>query len=748
MACHNHQMKIPYNTDDDDDDDADDQMFPFSVLNNTSSAQLHQTLATATLQIGREVNGSSSSTKIPALAMSMISHQTTTTMEEEEEEEEEEKRHGTVSPLSNSRSLCHRISHSSSSISNNSSSCGSGSGSGSGSSSCCSNKESGGRTNRSIPSVPQQLVPTPPTILEQKQAQHPERYHESQQSCLPHSNNTMMMSSSTAMMESQYLDTAASMMMGSTLSLFPPPEEPVALVVPFPQLHRHHPSTTSEPHTPPTTVSTAVSSLSSTNYDTTTSSSRSSGLHDFSVLLQQADDCHVQRLVAAPSSHPPMTTRNLPIVPEDEEGSDPETIPVTRTSDQCDARSMSSSSSIVILESSMEHEHHATNDAECRYHPLRHPMSTSNLSNMSRRYRDATNSRELLSENSRTNERRLAELVGASVLMTGTNTFTVAIDLHVGYSNDNSPNGSTTGVDLSRSNQPNSGSTGGTGATSNLAEQQQIMKDSILDVIGNPDLLRLWCDAIPSSTCLITVRSSEGARNAIDRTRPVDATREYEGEWIEAICRPGFVIPRKSSSPSRSPNCSSIGRFFMDWTTSLTTILGCPRASGTVTMFVERGTGQVSITLSPFPGHVQICHRVKVTALPNGKIRIEDTVRVRPDEEHMPSSIFSCCGSLFDVMQQCFLPTVDDYMDQVLSSMARLRFLIENGEDAATATTVRDTLGDRSSNMTMSSDDPYYGYRKNNVKDTLLMTAWMGTAATNSGGSSELQNPLLVRLIS
>ena len=461
------------------------------------------------------------------------------------------------------------------------------------------------------------------------------------------------------LLESHYLDEAASMMIGSTATLFP------------------------QHHTPSSEVAIRAES----------SSQDGSGWKDFSILLQQADDTV---RVVTPSR--PVPAAALPMVIEEGmEHSD-----MARTPDPGED---SVSSSVVIVESLDPPSNVGMNGLRIGNHRL------SPTSSQSQQLFHANNS----------NERRLAELVGASVAVVGGNTFVVSIDLSV--------NPSMEGMISFHGNSESRH-----GVNQHLVEQQSSMKEAILDVLGNPDLLRLWCDAIPSSTSLIIVRSSEGARNAIDRSRPADTNREYEGEWIEAICRPGFVVPAKSSS-SRIRNCSALGRYLMDWTSSLSSLMGCPRASGTVTMFVERRAGQVSLTFNPFPGNLQVIHRIKVTPLPNGKIRVEDTVRLlQEDDGHIPLSIFSCCCNLWDGIQQCFLPTMDDYMDQTLSSMARLRFLIENGEDAARGiecSTVNDPLwSDR--------------FGMENANETLLMSARMEGSNMNT---NDLRNPLLVRLI-
>lgn len=241
-------------------------------------------------------------------------------------------------------------------------------------------------------------------------------------------------------------------------------------------------------------------------------------------------------------------------------------------------------------------------------------------------------------------ERRLASLAGATAVTTGDNAFTVAVELQCG---------STTITD-------------------------------VLDVLGNPDFLRLWCDPIRS---LVIVSSSEGARNAAERRQqpsafafaahdrhdhndyPSNNRREYEGEWIEATS-PGLVSPGSSNGN---------GGDWMLWQ-QLPTLLGFP-TYGKVTMFVERVAGRVGLTLGPFPGDIHVSHKLRVTQLEgSGKIRIEDSVRLRKsDNDDEDGNCIAFCG-IFSVLQRCFLPTTEDYIDQVLSSMARLRFLVENGE--------------------------------------------------------------------
>jgi hypothetical protein len=196
---------------------------------------------------------------------------------------------------------------------------------------------------------------------------------------------------------------------------------------------------------------------------------------------------------------------------------------------------------------------------------------------------------------------------------------------------------------------------------------------SVLDVLGNPELLPLWCGALDEFQHLVIVRRSED--------RDANPNRAYEGEWVEATAP--LVVP---------PNTG----FVVRWTTALKSALGATNY-GQISLFVERLVGRVSLTLGPFPGNVHVYHRLKVSVGENAsdRILIEDAVRIgRGDDDGAGDSDY--CG----LLDHCFLPTVQDYMDQVMVSLAQLRFLLEQGEQSLYASAAM-TLGPVAS---MSSD--------------------------------------------
>jgi hypothetical protein len=229
----------------------------------------------------------------------------------------------------------------------------------------------------------------------------------------------------------------------------------------------------------------------------------------------------------------------------------------------------------------------------------------------------------------------MASLAGATSTTTGANSFTVAVDI------------AATGTNAAR---------------------------DVMDILGNPDLLKLWCDPIHA---LVITKSSEGAQNAANRGNLQQqqqqnqyerqtSDREYEGEWIEATT-PALEAPKAGYMQRASD--------------TLAFYLGFP-TYGKVTMFVERQRGRVGLTVGPFTGGIEVSHNLKILSEEDGsgKIRIVDDVKLRrlgssdDDEPHF-------CGVL-NILEKCYLSSLDDFMDQVLSSMARLRFLVERGENS------------------------------------------------------------------
>lgn len=216
-------------------------------------------------------------------------------------------------------------------------------------------------------------------------------------------------------------------------------------------------------------------------------------------------------------------------------------------------------------------------------------------------------------------ERRLASLAGASASLTGPESFQVSVDLVL----------------------------------------SKICLKNVMDIVGSPRLLHLWLDSLAEP--VVITSTSDGATNtATTRSgAPAEANREYEGEWIEGTTA-HLVSPRNASC-------------FYDVRRAAVTALGFP-FYGKVSMFVERPKGHVSLTIGQFDGGIEVHHKLKVCPIVSDqqpKIRIVDDVRLQREGLRVLAPF-----------ERCLLPSVNDYMDQVLSSLARLRFLVENnGEE-------------------------------------------------------------------
>jgi hypothetical protein len=106
--------------------------------------------------------------------------------------------------------------------------------------------------------------------------------------------------------------------------------------------------------------------------------------------------------------------------------------------------------------------------------------------------------------------------------------------------------------------------------------------------------------------------------------------------------------------------------------------LGFP-SYGKITMFVERRRGKLSLTIGPFCGDLTAFHSLTVNQL-DGCVEIKDRVRVAKIDEPGKSSVQCCCG-LWDAVHRCLLYSkLKCHMNQAISSLTRLRVMIEHGE--------------------------------------------------------------------
>merc|ERR1711976_341089 len=174
--------------------------------------------------------------------------------------------------------------------------------------------------------------------------------------------------------------------------------------------------------------------------------------------------------------------------------------------------------------------------------------------------------------------------------------------------------------------------------------------DDVMDILANPDKLKVWC--APIQSMIIT--------NGGDSDSNVENGREYEGEWIEG-----------TTTALESPH-DGIGWLY-EVGQSILHSMGLA-SYGKITLFVERRRGQVGLTVGPFMGGIFAAHTIRVVE-ENGHVQVSDRVCLRQEEDSLFTSLFFC-GALDSCLRSCLLPSLRSYMDQVTNSMAHLHILV------------------------------------------------------------------------
>ena len=72
-------------------------------------------------------------------------------------------------------------------------------------------------------------------------------------------------------------------------------------------------------------------------------------------------------------------------------------------------------------------------------------------------------------------------------------------------------------------------------------------------------------------------------------------------------------------------------------------------------------------------------HTITVAEV-EGRVKIVDRVRLNKEEEGLSIASMFLCGMFDSCLSSCLLPSLGGYLDQVTTSMARLRILVESGE--------------------------------------------------------------------
>ncbi|KAL7470694.1 hypothetical protein ACHAXS_010945 [Conticribra weissflogii] len=221
-----------------------------------------------------------------------------------------------------------------------------------------------------------------------------------------------------------------------------------------------------------------------------------------------------------------------------------------------------------------------------------------------------------------------------------------------------------------------------------------------IDIIANIDLLHLWFDPIQEvldatvkdgSSSVISPQSSPASSHSsgVDIENSSN-DRQYDGEWIE-VSTPLLVLP-KDAHISGCLRSIRVG---------FRTLVGFPARIRSI-IFVERRCGRIGMTLGPFPDRwmkgTLAYHTFNVRAVEdeNGqRIVITDEVRLQRDGDGNFNGDSFVCGyciifRLLFVLIEWFLfrwyqPDLASFMSQTMSSLMKLRDLIERGETMAYA---------------------------------------------------------------
>jgi len=187
--------------------------------------------------------------------------------------------------------------------------------------------------------------------------------------------------------------------------------------------------------------------------------------------------------------------------------------------------------------------------------------------------------------------------------------------------------------------------------------------DDVLRIVGNPSLLMIWCDPIQG---LVVTRKSDSLQDSSASSLGGPAPqRQYDAEWVEATTT-ALESPRSGVG-----YIYSAGQYILQ-------ALGFA-SYGRITMFVERSIGQVGLTIGPFRNGVFATHSIRIFE-ENGRVRVVDRVRLNQEQDAESFASLFLCNVLDSCLNSCLMPALHGYMDQVTTSLARLRLLIESND--------------------------------------------------------------------
>ena len=229
-----------------------------------------------------------------------------------------------------------------------------------------------------------------------------------------------------------------------------------------------------------------------------------------------------------------------------------------------------------------------------------------------------------------------------------------------------------------------------------------------MDVVCNPDLLRLWLESIDA----LVVTDHKGGTGSKTEYSMSSADLESEVLYHETSLDDfgdSMIVP--PAIAVRKPHKSSIERsrtrevYDGEWIVASTSeiipplkhtnmVEGCVRKTrelfgfnqyGSVSMFIERNLDQVSFTVGPYKGGISLSHKIMVRGLDSDEhgLRIIDEVKIVEGGgmigDEYNKTFCSCLESVKEVLSGWFEYSIDGYVEQTQRSLINLIDLIERG---------------------------------------------------------------------
>lgn len=243
------------------------------------------------------------------------------------------------------------------------------------------------------------------------------------------------------------------------------------------------------------------------------------------------------------------------------------------------------------------------------------------------------------------------------------------------------------------------------------AENSRFESREVVNIMANMDLLHLWFDPVPA-VFEATVTDGSGNDAASSNSLEEDLHnclnnnhhRQHDGQWVEI-----------STPPLTIPSDSRISSFLRAIRVGFRSMIGFPARIRSM-IFVERSGGRIGMTLGPYPDGI-LCfqagtmayhtftirmsdHESGITAENGQCIIISDEVRLQRGCDNdfngtriRANSLCGICSVIrlilgfleWALFFRWCQPDLASYMQQTISSMNKLRAVVERGESAAYA---------------------------------------------------------------